>query len=207
MQLSTKGLAIFGLILFLSGYSVASLAPLNSKEARRMIARLGGIADLPEDKVRIKSIRSGMGSDAVVEAEIELAFRFTQVDRNWQIAEIRLGDNRWESLKPIIDSINREKAQRTIADLQTLKAGLEAYYKEHGSYVKASNIAELSSVLSPKYVNRVLRLDGWGREFIYKESAGTIKIESLGADGAPDSGDEIAIEITRPPGPGIRQNN
>src|ERR1051326_374218 len=47
---------------------------LSVKQARELLQHLGG-ANLPKDQVQIKKIEAGTGGGAIIEAQIETAFR------------------------------------------------------------------------------------------------------------------------------------
>jgi hypothetical protein len=84
---------------------------LSSAEARLLLQRVFG-AELKSDQIRIKSIKPGAaGENVIVEAQIETAFRFTRVGRDWRIAEVRLGDRQWESMDLIDEASSGRGAQ------------------------------------------------------------------------------------------------
>jgi Type II secretion system (T2SS), protein G len=172
---------------------VALARELGSREAREKIAAAVGIDKA--DGVHIKSINAGSGNEAIVEAQFDATFRFTTDKQgNWQAVEVRTGDRNWESIELIQTAVRKEKALRTTADLRTIATALEAFRRERGYYVVADSNAALIDNLAPRYLNAVLRLDAWSHEFQYRGSETTYHLASLGADGKPDSGDEIVFE-------------
>jgi hypothetical protein len=184
------------LALILSLIGVAAIArELGAREARELIARSLGLDKA--DNVHVKNI-SRTGSEAIVEAQFEAAFRFTSdKDGKWQAVEVRTGDRTWESIELIRTAIQKEKTLRTSADLRTLATALEAYRRDNGSYVEAGNCSALIDNLSPKYLGSVIRLDAWSHEFAYKGAAGAYRLVSLGPDGKPGTGDDIVFENGR----------
>lgn len=194
MKPRSRVVILIALILSLIG--VAAVArELGAREAREIIARSLGL-DKP-DNVHIKNI-SRTGSDAIVEAQFEAAFRFTSdKDGKWQAVEVRTGDRNWESIELIRTAIQKEKTLRTSADLRTLATALEAYRRDNGSYVEAGNCSALIDNLSPKYLVSVIRLDAWSREFDYKGESKSYRLASLGPDGKPGTGDDIVFENGR----------
>ena len=104
------------------------------------------------------------------------------------------GDRNWESIELIQTAVRKEKALRTTADLRTIATALEAFRRERGYYVVADTHAALIDNLAPRYLNAIIRLDAWSHEFQYKGSDSGYRLASLGADGKPDSGDEIVFE-------------
>lgn len=165
---------------------------LGAREARERIAQAVGI-DNP-DKVHIKNI-SAMGSDAIVEAQFEAAFKFkADKDGKWQAIEVRTGDRNWESIELIQTAIRKEKALRTTAELRTLATALEAYRRDNGAYVEADTGAQLIDSLGSRYLMAIIRLDAWSRELGYKGGPGGYRLSSAGPDGKPDTGDDIVFE-------------
>ncbi|MFP5263485.1 MAG: type II secretion system protein GspG [Blastocatellia bacterium] len=166
---------------------------LGAREARERVAAALGL-DKP-DAVRIKNISPGMGGEAIVEAQFDASFRFTQgKDGNWNAVEVRTGDRKWESLELIQTAVRKEKELRTTADMRTLVTALEAFRRERGFYVEADTNSALVDNLSPRYLSAIIRLDAWSHEFEYKGSATGYRLASLGPDGKPRTGDEIVIE-------------
>ncbi|HKP85104.1 MAG TPA: type II secretion system protein GspG [Blastocatellia bacterium] len=166
---------------------------LGAREAREKIAAALGLDKT--DRVRIRNVSPGMGGDAIVEAQIELAFRFTtDKEGKWKAADVRAGDRHWESLELLETAVRKEKTLRTTADMRTLATGLEAFRRERGFYVEADTNSALSDNLAPRYVKSIIRLDAWSHEFEYKGSATSYRLASLGPDGKPNTGDEIVFE-------------
>lgn len=182
--------------LALSLIAVAALArELGAREARERIAQALGL-DKP-DNVHIKSINA-TGSDAIVEAQFDAAFRLAlDKEGKWQAVEVRTGDRRWESIELIQTAVRKEKALRTSAELRTIATALEAFRRANGSYVQADTCSALMDSLAPNYVSSIVRLDAWSREFAYKGIAGNYRLASLGPDGKPGTDDDIVFENGR----------
>ena len=188
--------ALVMIALALSFIGVAAIArDLGAREARERIAQAMGF-DKAEN-VHIKNI-SASGSDAIVEAQFNAAFRFTtDKEGKWQAVEVRTGDRRWESIELMQTAIRKEKALRTTADLRTVATALEAYRRDGGAYVTADTGSALMDNLAPRYLNSIIRLDAWSHEFAYKGTAASYHLASLGADGKPDTDDDIVFENGR----------
>ena len=194
MKSRLRALVLTTLMLSLIG-AAALARELGAREAREKIAQALGLDKA--DNVHIKNI-SRAGSDAIVEAQFDGAFRFTtDKEGKWQPVEVRSGDRKWESLELIQTAIQKEKALRTSADLRTLATALEAYRRDNGSYVQADSCSALIDNLSPKYVSSIIRLDAWSHEFVYKGAAAGYRLVSLGRDGKADTGDDIVFENGR----------
>jgi Type II secretion system (T2SS), protein G len=175
---------------------VAFARELGAREARERIAQALGFDKT--DKVHIKNISSGIGSEAIVEAQFDAAFRFTtDKDGKWQAVEIRAGDRKWESIELIQTALRKEKALRTGADLRSIATALEGYRRDRGSYVEADSCSALIDHLVPRYLGSIIRLDAWSGEFSYEGSAAGYRLSSLGPDGKQGTDDDIVFENGR----------
>jgi hypothetical protein len=191
-RLLTLAFAVMAVCLLLALSYAQAAGDLSAKEARRLIARMAGI-QLPSDAVRVKSV-SSMGSSAVVEAQVETAFRFVRgEDGKWRVAEIRTGDNRWEDVSAIERAVNAEKAGRARAELETLATALEAYRRERGFYVVGTDERTLEDHLNPRYLARVIRVDPWHRPYRYEGTPERFTLRSNGADGEVNTPDDVII--------------
>jgi hypothetical protein len=189
--------ALVMIALALSFIGIGAFArELGAREARERIAQALGFDKA--ESVHIKNISRGMGSEAIVEAQFEAAFRFTaDKDGKWLPVEVRAGDRKWESIELIQTALRKEKALRTGADLRTIAGALEAYRRDGGSYVEADSGSALLDHLAPRYLTSIIRLDAWSREFDYKGSAAGYRLVSRGPDGKPGTDDDIVFENGR----------
>jgi hypothetical protein len=168
--------------------------PIGVRKARELLQNIAG-ANLPKDQVQIKKISSGStGSEAIVEAQIETAFRLTKEKGEWRIAEVRLGDRQWESFELIEEAVRREKIRRTSALLKQLADGVEAYRKDRGQAPDTDDIARLLDYLSPRYLSPPLRFDLWGKQFEYRGGGGSYRLISAGPDRKSGTSDDLVVE-------------
>ncbi|MEW6730028.1 MAG: hypothetical protein AB1489_01705 [Acidobacteriota bacterium] len=192
-RVKEKKKLFFGLALLLTlGVVLAVHAAIgpSSKEAREAIASIPGF-EFDAKRVRVKSIENN-GSGAVVEAQCELAFRLVK-KKNWQVAEMRLSDGRWEEMDLIVTAVRNEKIRRTRVLLQELADAIASYQREQGYYPRARDVVELTDLLVPRYMNRVIRSDLWSNYLEYISDGKTYRLQSLGPD-RKAIGDEILIE-------------
>lgn len=172
---------------------VQASGELSPSQARKLIANMAGIK-LPSNAVRVREV-SFLGSSAVVVAQVETAFRFVKGgDGNWRVAEIRTGDNRWEEVDMIVRAVNVEKSARARAELETLATALEAFRRERGFYVVASDEATLVDQLNPRYLARILRVDPWHKPYFYEGTARSFTLRSAGADGKENTPDDVVVQ-------------
>ena len=93
-------------IFLTAAFVLAIVSPINAradlsqKQARKVIQTMAGWS-LPGDSVRIRSVSSSSTESAEVSAEIETVFRLRQHEGQWQLSEIRTGQDRWERLEVI----------------------------------------------------------------------------------------------------------
>lgn len=192
-----RGKARLFVLLFILTATLAVFAgpPLSSKEARKTIASIPGFEFDPK-LVRIKSIEppgSTGGGGAIVESQFNATFRLEKKGE-WRVAEVRLGDGRWEDMELIVTAVRNEKIKRTRDNLQALATAIAAFQRDQGYYPRALNIAELTDQLAPRYINSVIRTDHWFKEFIYSSDGASYRLQSLGPDSKANTGDEITLE-------------
>lgn len=176
---------------FVGRYTHSSEAAddLSAKDARNLIAKMAGM-DLPTDKVRVRSI-SKTGSTAIVEAQVETAFRFFKTDGKWRVAEVRTGDNRWEDVEVLARSIDVNKTEIANAEMEMIAKALEDYRKVQNGYVVSKDFAALIDNLNPRFLCRIIRYDPWHKPYLYEGTQTTYTIRSSGADGKENTADDI----------------
>ena len=136
-------------------------------------------------------------SSAVVSIEIEAGFRLERAgDGRWRVAEVRFGgdDDRWLSVVALVAAADAAKLARAREELQSVRAALEAYRRERGSYVVADDHATLIDHLSPHYLPRVVRLDPWHRPYRYDGTRDRYVLRCDGADGRTNTADDVALD-------------
>jgi hypothetical protein len=189
-------LAIVVTLAFVSGVIAARpspAAPLGAKEARDLIRNLSGLPTDP-DQVRIKKISPGIGDSAVVEAELETAFRFVRQGHEWSVAEVRIADRHWDSIELIQSAITREKVERTQKIMHELSSALDAYRKARSHFPVAENISLVFDELIPTYLSPPPRVDLWGMPFAYRGTEGGYRLSSDGPDRKPNTPDDLIVE-------------
>ncbi|MCP3982038.1 MAG: hypothetical protein GY716_22260 [bacterium] len=97
------------------------------------------------------------------------------------------------ALPNLLNAVDRGKTKRTLADLQAIAAGVERYRSDHGAYPVASDIATLSGLLQPNYLNSVPLQDGWQGEFVAESDVDEFLLLSSGKDGIVESNPQGGI--------------
>jgi hypothetical protein len=184
---------LFAITIFATGVAGWAAGGLTAKQARDLLRKLGG-AELKPEQVRIKTVSGGIGSNAIVEANIETAVRFRQEKGEWKITDIRLGNHHWESVELITEAIRREKTRRTEEVLQKIAKALAAYKEERGHYVAAEDFDKLLDQLVPNYLPTPFRFDLWEQPLLYRGTPQEYRLSSSGPDLKPGTGDDLLVE-------------
>jgi hypothetical protein len=96
-------LVLVGCMIVLTG--VEARADLSASQARKALTRITGF-ELKSSDVRVKSVSATSASEANVSAEVRMIFKLeTDQEGRWRAAEIRTGQERWESLDLIASAL------------------------------------------------------------------------------------------------------
>jgi len=68
----------------------------------------------------------------------------------------------------MLTAMQRSRQKRTMADLRTVAAAVEAYATDKNQYPPGSSPADLTSALVPTYAKAVPSLDGWANPIRYE---------------------------------------
>ncbi|HEV2799486.1 MAG TPA: type II secretion system protein GspG [Pyrinomonadaceae bacterium] len=151
--------------------------------------------ELRRGALSVKNPASALsGSSAVVELEIETSVDFQRDARGrWQVARVSVGGRSFDAFEAFERALDTEKRERARADLETLSAALEAYRRARGFYVAAETSADLVNHLNPGYTTAYIRVDPWHRPYEYAGTRERFTLRSLGADGKPNTPDDVTI--------------
>lgn len=170
---------------------------LTTKRARCLVASLFGVA-LPSDDVRIKEISPfglSMGSEsaALVTALVRVDFRLTRDKSGWRVSEFKSGTRDWMNVTGLPAAIDEVKRSTASDDLSTLAKALGDYRRERGYFVVSDKESVLVDHLSPRYLDRVIRVDPWHRPYQYDGQPDRYSLRSLGPDGKPNTPDDVVV--------------
>lgn len=179
----------------------ASANELNVKRARCLVAELFGVT-LPSDQVRIKHLSSlnlpfGSESAALIESLVQVDVRFARDARGWQVSEFKSGSREWARIDTLAPALNDAKRAAATSELNTIAAALNDFRRERGAFVVSDKQSVLIDNLNPRYLKRVIRLDPWHRPYQYEGAPDHFSLRSLGADGKPQTGDDVTITGTQ----------
>jgi len=133
-------------------------------------------------------------SSAVAEVVVEATFRLAKdASGKWRVSEVSVADESSGDLAALWQSVDAQKAARARADLEVVRAALEAFRSERGFYVAAEDSAVLMDHLSPRYIKQIIRLDPWHNPYRYAGTTASYTLASDGADGKPGTADDVTL--------------
>ena len=68
----------------------------------------------------------------------------------------------------LLTAMQRSKQKRTMADMRTIAAAVEARATDVNAYPETTNLDELAALLEPTYIKKMPRLDGWSNPIQYR---------------------------------------
>jgi hypothetical protein len=152
-----------------------------------------GVEPLTRGPLTIKGL-STMGSSAVAEVSVEATFRLSKNESGkWVVTEVAFGGEAVEDNAALWQSVNAQKAERARAELAVLRDALEAFRRERGFYVVATDSAALMDHLSPRYIKQIIRLDPWHSPYRYTGTTDSYTLASDGPDGKPGTADDVTL--------------
>jgi len=106
-------------IFFCAGTPTFAKDELSPKQARKLIAKTPGIA-LKEAVIRVQSVRAIDAATIQATAEIATAFRLQKNEKGqWRVAEVRTGQEQWESLALLFSALKYQPANSACDQLET----------------------------------------------------------------------------------------
>src|SRR5207237_2220447 len=120
-------------------------------------------------------------------------FRFSREGKKWVLKEVRIGEAGWESIHDLKDALDAVHARRTREDMKAILAAVEEFRTRTGAAPEASSFVQLIDQLSPRYLKRVIRLDGWGNGYGVTVVQGKLTLVSAGPDGKENTADDIRL--------------
>jgi hypothetical protein len=167
-----------------------------------LVAELLGVT-LPSDQVRIREISSlglplGSESSALIEASIQVDFRFASANGGWRVSEFKSGNREWTNLDALPIALNEVKRAAAATDLTTIANALIDFRRRRGFFVVSDKESVLIDHLNPQYLARVIRVDPWHRPYQYEGEQTRFSLRSLGPDGKPNTPDDVIVSGPTP---------
>jgi hypothetical protein len=139
---------------------------------------------------------SAQGSTALAEVALDAVFNIAKDARGkWFVMEVRVGGESSGDLNSLWKAVNNSKVERARAELETMRAALEAFRRARGFYVVADSDAVLMDHLSPSYLKRIIRLDPWDMPYRYAGTRDAYTLSSDGADGREGTADDVTATV------------
>jgi len=167
------------------------------RRARCLLGSLFGI-DVPSDSVRIQEVDPmpvplASQPSATVVAWIRVDARLTNAQGGWEVTEIRTGNRDWVRLDSVVAALDDQKRRRAREELDLIATALEKFRSERGFYVVADKQAVAIDYLSPRYLQRVIRVDPWQQPYGYLGERDRFTLRSSGPDGKANTPDDILV--------------
>ncbi len=189
---NAKSLFALAVLIFLTACGGRAV---NKKTAQDLILK-SQPQTLRKEDVLIDSVTQAGSRDAIVETRMHLAFRFEKIRGDWIVKEVRLGEGPWYSVEEISSAMREAQVATTRKLLDQIASAAALYWKKNGTIPDFKDYVSLSDVLSPVYLNPLIRLDAWEHPLAaYRLDSNTLRLVSSGPDGVQGTGDDI--ELTR----------
>ena len=177
--------------------NIKSPSELTNRRARCLVAALLGI-QLPSDDVRIREVSPfglslGAESSALVTALVRVDFRFARDAGGWRVAEFKSGNRDWVSVAGIPAALDQVKRAVAADELSTIAKALDDFRRDRGYFVVSTSESVLIDHLSPRYLDRVVRIDPWHRPYHYEGQQDRYSLRSAGPDGKANTADDIVV--------------
>ncbi len=159
-------------------------------QIRDSVRQFDGL-DLASSQVEIVDVKES-GDFAIAELKVSTAVKLKKEKGRWLIDEVRLGDRQWEKAATILAALESRRSDETRQLLSELAGGVGAYRALQGRVPPAQDFESLVDLLTPRYMDHVIRLDSWSRPFAYQAlSEQTFDLRSAGPDGLFETADDI----------------
>jgi hypothetical protein len=168
---------------------------MNKDLARDLIIDIPG-EDLEKKDIEVVSVTQVSGSEAIAQTTLKTAFRLERVRGTWVVREVRIGHGQWEKVSNLLESLNKVKKEETGEMLDRISEAVRKYREANGPVPEFKDYVGLSDLLSPKYLDPLIRLDAWRRPFwAGRTQANALVIRSAGPDGHYFTEDDISRTI------------
>lgn len=167
---------------FLMMRMASAAAPPDSTEVKRLTQFEKDFAESDEAEA------ARIYADALTHTELEqlVAFFRTPAGRKFAAARQQVALAAQARVESIVtaglrEAVDLSKQKRTMADMMSIATASEAWATDKNRYPSVSSMQELEQILSPDYIRRFPRKDGWGTEFVYLTSPNGFKYRIISA--------------------------
>jgi len=180
--------------LLLVGLYLLTLACGKSveRQTRDQVRTLAG-ARLGSDAVEVSNVKE-TGNVAVADVVVRTAVTSRKEDGRWRLDEVRLDDRRWERVDRIVEALEAVRRAETEELLERISTAIRGYRESHGSIPRVDGFEQLIDLLSPRYLDRPIRLDAWQSPFIYQAfDSARFELRSPGPDRKAGTDDDLVV--------------
>jgi len=190
--------SLVSLALIASSFAPLAAEPTKRELLHQMLTAMG--ADAPDSTPELAVFERNLSDD-----DMKAVIAFFRTPAGLHLAATTREVNT-AAMVNLEAAIARSKQKRTMADLRTLAVSVEAYAIDENVFPPTSDLDHLAKLITPTYLRSMIRLDGWGKEYIYISDTKAYRILSAGPDSriSPDSqklgvqhgdfGDDLIIE-------------
>ncbi len=172
------------------------LLPACGKNVERQVrdaARQFDGLDLPASQVEVVKLEES-GDFAIAELRVSTAVKLVRKGDGWEVDEVRLGDRRWEKAETILAALGLEREKETRTRMQQVASGVRLYFAQENRLPAVDGFTALIDLLTPRYLQAVVRLDAWSQPFSYRAlSERSFELRSAGPDGEFETGDDVVL--------------
>ncbi len=179
----------FGLLIL----SLANCGKGMDTRVANSVRNYDGLA-LDQEHVEILTAQES-GDTILAEIRVTTAVRLVKREGKWELAEIRLGDRRWEKADHILTLLDEQRLETTKGRLHQLHQAMHRHLESEGTVPQVETFPALVDVLYPGFLEQAVRLDAWSNPFIYEvRSPRECDLRSAGADGVDGTIDDVSME-------------
>jgi hypothetical protein len=148
--------------------------------------------------VEVTDIHHTSGAEAIVDAKIHAAFRLQKVRNQWVVQEVRLGHGQWEKISNFERALETVRIEETRKMLNRIAEAILKYRAgNRGKLPVFKDYVSLSDMLSPMYLDPLIRLDAWNHPLeAFPGDSNGILLQSAGPDGRLGTSDDISKVIS-----------
>ena len=176
--------------------SLANCGKSLDQQVAKSVRTFDGLS-LNQDQVEVLTAKRS-GDSLLAEVRVTTAVRLVRREGKWEVAEIRLGDRRWEKADHILALLDEQRLETTKGRLLQLREAMHRYFETEGLVPQVETFTALVDVLYPGSLGQAVRLDAWSNPFLYEVlSTRDYDLRSSGADGVQGTMDDISLENLR----------
>jgi hypothetical protein len=167
---------------------------LNRYQAKEILADLPELKDV-QKQIEFQSEISLAPGHSTVTAKVPVTFLLVEEGKSWRVDEIRLTDRQWVKVADLRRALEDKRWLDTQFAMLELARGLALCFHSTYAFPGAKDIVQLTDVLMPKYMPRLVRTDAWGTDFSFQPLSGGTRYQlaSAGPDRKFRTEDDLVL--------------